>query len=398
MANLRVALVWLCKTERGWRRYPAVIGKNGRVKAGVIIVDGVERKYPQGRFQIRTYEGTRMIYRDAGDSAAAAMTSKIKAEHLLEAKAAAKKAGAQVIDDDAPGRLSLARELNRFIEAAQDRGSNVAATVYKLAGADFLKITGRVYADEVTADDLLKHQRELRKRGESPRTIYNRHGAVVSFLRFLKLDVKTLAPRNPRFEQKVPQAYSQQELRKFFDAIKDEHTRLTFELLLKTGLREREAVYLYWDDIDFAKAVLHVRSKPSLGFTIKDKEQRDVPIPVDLLSRLRSYRAQHPDVKFVTGTSTDRPNGKLLRTLKRLVNRAGLACGQCDGCRDHNECSRWILHRFRATCITRLLQSGIDLRTTMRFSGHSDLASVMRYLSPAEDESITARVNAVTWM
>jgi hypothetical protein len=40
----------------------------------------------------------------------------------------------------------------------------------------------------------------------------------------------------------------------------------------------------------------------------------------------------------------------------------------------------------------------MDLRTVMKFSGHSDLASVMRYLAPAEDEAIKAQVNAVKWM
>ena len=32
MANLKAALVRYCKTPVGWRRYPAVIGKNGKVK------------------------------------------------------------------------------------------------------------------------------------------------------------------------------------------------------------------------------------------------------------------------------------------------------------------------------------------------------------------------------
>jgi hypothetical protein len=35
MANRNVTLVRQCKTEKGWRRYPAVIGKNGRVALGV---------------------------------------------------------------------------------------------------------------------------------------------------------------------------------------------------------------------------------------------------------------------------------------------------------------------------------------------------------------------------
>jgi hypothetical protein len=115
MANKKVVLIRLCKTEKGWRRYPAVIGKNGRVKPGFVIVDGKERKYPNGRYQLRTYVGSRMIYRDAGVNAAAALTAQTKTEHLLQAKVAAKEAGVKI--EEVPGRLSLARELNRFVQA-----------------------------------------------------------------------------------------------------------------------------------------------------------------------------------------------------------------------------------------------------------------------------------------
>jgi hypothetical protein len=40
----------------------------------------------------------------------------------------------------------------------------------------------------------------------------------------------------------------------------------------------------------------------------------------------------------------------------------------------------------------------MDLRTVMKFSGHSDLDSVMRYLSPAADAAIKAHVDGVEWM
>ena len=396
MANRKVVLVRLCKTEKGWRRYPAVVGKNGRIKPDFVVVDGKERKYPDGRYQLRTYVGSRMIYRDAGENAAAAITAQTKAEHLLQAKASAKQAGVKI--EEVPGRLSLARELNRFVQAAEDRGSNSAAAVYRTAADEFLRIVGKTFADEITPEDILLHQRGLRKRGCEPRTIANRHASVTAFLRFCKLDVKTLAPAKPKYEKTVPEVYSTEELRAFFASIKDEHLYLIFETLLKCGLRDQEAVYLTWDNIDFVTGTLKVRSKPEFDFKIKDKEERDIPIPTDLLESLKTYRKKHPNGRLVTGTATDKPNRKLLRTLKRLVKAAGLNCNHCAGCKTHKECEGWWLHKFRAPCITRLLQSGMDLRTVMKFSGHSDLESVMRYLSPAADAAIKAHVDGVKWM
>jgi integrase len=83
---------------------------------------------------------------------------------------------------------------------------------------------------------------------------------------------------------------------------------LIFEILLECGLRDQEAVYLTWENIDFVTGTLRVRSKPEFDFKIKDKEERDPPIPVDLLARLKTYREKHPVGRLVTGTSTDKPN------------------------------------------------------------------------------------------
>lgn len=403
MANRKAVLVWLCKTEKGWRRFPALFGANGRPRPGVVRVGGAERKYLDGRFQVRTYEGSRMIYRDAGETASEAMTNRTKSEHLLAARNAAKIAGAKVEAEDEADRKSLSKALKDCVQAALDRGSPESAEVIDRAGRDFLRITGKTYADEVTKEDLLKFQRELRREGKSDRTIHNRHAAVVAYLSFAGLNVKALAPHRPRYEKKLPEVYKPEQVRSLLDHLrKTKRKKLanTYELLLKAGLRDQEATYLYWSNLDLVRGILEVRSKPEYDFKIKDSEERDIPIPSDLLKRLRAYRAAHPHEKLVTGTASDKPNEKLLRALKRAVNAAGLACGQCQGCKRENEpeCERWFLHKFRATCLTRLLQAGMDLRTVMKFSGHSDLESVMRYLTPAEDDQIKAKLEQVQFM
>jgi integrase len=79
------------------------------------------------------------------------------------------------------------------------------------------------------------------------------------------------------------------------------------------------------------------------------------------------------------------------------VKDAGLGCGTCAACVGKTGCENWWLHKFRSTYITTLLRSGMDLRTTMRLSGHADLESVMRYLRPAGTIEVQGRVNAVKW-
>ncbi|MEO6803561.1 MAG: site-specific integrase [Granulicella sp.] len=375
-----------------------MIGKNGRVKPGWVKVAGLEREYREGKYQLRSYVGAKMVYTDAGEHAGEAMAAREKAVHLLAAKDSAVSAGVKIVEE--PSRLNLMKELRRFITATEDRGSSSAAKVYETAAENFLEMTGKTYADELTPEDILKYQRHLRKRGLSDRTVANRHQRVMAFLRHIKLNVKELSPTRPRYEEALPEIYKPEDLKALFDAIDDtDPMKMILELLLKTGLRDQEAVLLMWRDIDLENGVLRVRSKPEYKFKVKDKEQRDIPIPGDLLEKLREYRKHNPSRKLVTGTASDQPNRKLLRSLKRAVKNAGLNCGACATCLKKNkECSQWFLHKFRATYITTLLRSGMDLRTVMKLSGHSDLESVMRYLSPASDDAIKTHVSGVQWM
>jgi site-specific recombinase XerD len=66
-------------------------------------------------------------------------------------------------------------------------------------------------------------------------------------------------------------------------------------------------------------------------------------------------------------------------------------------CAKQRLCERWYLHKFRATYITTLLRNGLDLRTVMKLSGHSDMASVERYIRPAEGKEVQAKVNAISF-
>jgi hypothetical protein len=38
MANRTVTVIRICKTEKGWRRYPVAFGRNGRICPGWVMV------------------------------------------------------------------------------------------------------------------------------------------------------------------------------------------------------------------------------------------------------------------------------------------------------------------------------------------------------------------------
>ncbi len=399
MANHRVALVRRVKTDTGWRYYPAAYAANGKVKPGVVIADGKESKFPAGHYALRYYQGPRLVIEALpGISPAEAEARRMIKESRLSAVIVARRAGIVIKESDPLKHKSLAAQLTQFLSETADRGSLKALEAYRLACGEFLEVIGRQYDDEIVPEDILKFQKALSERGMSARTVSNRHTNVKTFLRFLGHDLKGL-PRPPRYDKTMPEIFTDKELNALFEAVVSPRESLLFRLLLQTGVREQEAMYLEWADIDAKRKLLKLQSKVKRwGFRLKDFEERELPLSDDLLNRLEDYKRRHAGPSTLVFEKNGKPDGHMLRTLKRLVRAAGLNCEQCEKCQGKaRECENWYLHKFRATYCTKLLRSGFDLRTVQQMMGHSDLASTMRYLRPAENEQTQARINSMRW-
>jgi integrase len=395
MANRKVILLRYCKTEKGWRRFPVAIGRNGRIRPNYVLVNGELREYREGHYELRSYRGSKPVYRNVGDNAVDALAERDREAQLLVARDAATAGGAVLVEE--AGRIPLSRQATKFVQSAEDRGSTVAARAYRLAIDEFLSVTGKTYADQVTAEDVAAYHLALKRRGCTARTVHNRHMNVKAFLRDCGVSVAALGRSAPKYDKTLPEIFESGDLNPFFASLSEPYHLLIFNLVLKTGLREQEAMCLEWSDISFPTKTLTIHSKPELGFRIKDKEERSVPVPDDLLKRLKAYQKANPEKRFVIGNGKDRPEIHLLRLLKKLVKDAGLNCGRCEKCKSREECERWFLHKFRATYCTQLLRSGLDLRTVQQMMGHSDIASTMRYLRPQEDAHTQSRINSIQW-
>lgn len=206
-------------------------------------------------------------------------------------------------------------------------------------------------------------------------------------------------PPKPKYDAKLPTTYNAEEIRGILAAAANNlQMYVAIELGLKCGLREQEIMHLECRDIHFRDCVLRVCSKPEWGFKVKDSEERDIPIPLDLLRRLKKLQKRTSAEGLVLPTSSGTPNSKLLRALKRLAKNADLNCNVCEGCRSElRECQNWQLHKLRRTYCTSFLRSGVDIRTAQAFMSHADLASTTRYLRPATAKEAQAKINAVPW-
>jgi integrase len=396
MISPKVSLYYYCKTDEGWKRYPAAMGRNGKIRPRYAQKGKAQIEFEQGHYELRYRVDGKIVWENVGeDSAAAHASQKTRAKELAAGKQATD-AGGEFVKEGS-GRVRLADKAREYLERQEARSKAESVLAFR-AAFEGLKAAAKVtYLDELTEQIILRWYAALRKHGNSNRTIHNKHVSVFGFLKWAGVDTKKLAQRAPSYTKRDVETYGSDELKAFFASLDDDYHRIVFEVLLKTGLRMQEGMFLEWTDVDFARAVIHVREKDDLGFSIKDKAGRTVPIPDDLVKRLKVWKEAHGG-RLVLGTTNDTPNWKWLPLLKRLARNAGLNCGHCQGCREQDECERWFLHKFRATYTTNLLRAGIDVRTVMQYTGHSNLETVMRYLSPAEGRETQTRINAIKWM
>jgi hypothetical protein len=107
----------------------------------------------------------------------------------------------QVVEDKT--RQTIRAAADRFVERAVNKRSLVGAEVYRRSFDLFLESTDASYIDEITVDHLLAFHGHLRKRGNSERTVANRHNHMKSLLLWCGVDKKNIG-QAPKYEKKLP--------------------------------------------------------------------------------------------------------------------------------------------------------------------------------------------------
>jgi integrase/recombinase XerD len=166
-----------------------------------------------------------------------------------------------------------------------------------------------------------------------------------------------------RGHKRLPVVLSQEELRRFFGAIRNPKHKALFMTAYATGLRVSELVSLRVEDIDTSRRLIRVQHG-------KGQRERYVKLSPQLLRVLRDYcRACKPDGWMFPGQSGQKPIGRLAvnRIADRLRCLAGLG-------------KRVSAHTFRHTYATHMLEAGADLRTIQMLLGHQQLQTTAGYM------------------
>jgi integrase len=378
MANTAM-LFWYGRRDgdASWRYFPAVDAS----RPGVVIDHGAEVVISTGKFVVRERVDGKPLYHklNEGETPQDALARVQRAAQGRQLRA---QLLAPVPRTEAPA-TTLATRVEEYIANRKQHRKLKAAENARLVLGDFIEVTGLSTVKGVKAEHLSAYIAALHQRGQADRTISNKYDRLRAFLKWAGNDAKLSTDDRPKFEKKLPTVYTRAEL----DALMqhaDEYMRVVIAMGTKLGLREQELMHAEWADIDREQRVFRVKSKPAYDFKVKDSEQRDAPITGALMDVLTAWHSTRPQSKLILGIGRkhDRVDGHLLRRLKQVAKRAGVEDAT--------------LHKMRRYYLTTLLRSGVvDLRTAQAFVGHSDLASTMRYLTPASASEMQSKMDGI---
>ena len=166
-----------------------------------------------------------------------------------------------------------------------------------------------------------------------------------------------------RKPQRLPVVLSQDEVRRFLDAVDMLKHRVILTICYAAGLRISEAVRLTPSAIDSQRMVIRVEEG-------KGRKDRYVMLSPTLLALLRDYwRTARPKEWLFPG---DRPGHPITSfAVENACKKARQQSGSAKPVTPHS-----LRHAFAV----HLLESGADLRTIQLLLGHRSLSTTARYL------------------
>ena len=148
------------------------------------------------------------------------------------------------------------------------------------------------------------------------------------------------------------------------------HRDATMVLMaFRHGLRASELCDLRWDQVDFSRAVLHVRR-------VKSGTPATHPLTgAELRALRRLLREQEPSSPFMFVSERGAPftTAGFARMLERAATDAGLGALKVHP------------HMLRHACGFKLANDGVDTRSLQAYLGHRHIANTVRYMELSPD-------------
>ncbi len=254
---------------------------------------------------------------------------------------------------------------------------------------------GKVKLQKLTAQHLDRLYTQKLEEGLHPTTVAAIHNMLHTALdKAIRLGLlgrnvcELVSP--PRIVHKEIKPLTLEQIYKLLDAAKGHPMEALFVLAVTTGMRRGELFGLKWQDIDFAKGVLHVRRalvRMPTGEGYKETEpktknsRRSIVLTARGIQALKEHRRHQEEVRAKVGAAWQEhdyvfctpvgthltPGHNGLVQLKRLLEKAGLPDIR--------------FHDLRHSAATLLLSEGVHPKVVQEILGHSEIGMTMNTYS-----------------
>jgi integrase len=185
--------------------------------------------------------------------------------------------------------------------------------------------------------------------------------------------------------------------------------KVAYSIFYTAGLRMHEAFNLTWDCIDFQKNLLYVMNRDATKeippFSIKDFEQRRIPLPshtIDLLTQLQTEAPEGMPFILLSAERYDRVKAKwqkiqeskspwknryminnVLRNFQSHVKRAGI-----------KPVGKFTIHTLRKCCGQNWADN-LPMNVVKEFMGHSDISTTAEFYNTVDRDHEKKAAEAV---
>lgn len=178
--------------------------------------------------------------------------------------------------------------------------------------------------------------------------------------KFLQENTARHVKRLQKKPRKPPRYFTNEEIDKilFYDI----PYRDVFIILLYTGMRKSELLFLEWEDIDFQNRIIKIRNKE--GFTTKSGKNRNIPMH-SKVQEILWKRQQDSGYIFSYSTGNHHHRNKWNDSLRRILKKENILNAS--------------IHTFRHTFATRFLLSGGSMKELQEILGHASIETTQIY-------------------
>lgn len=285
--------------------------------------------------------------------------------------------------------MRLGDYLEEWLGSQGSRLRETTLRSYEIAVLRIAKRLGRIQLQALTPMQIEKFYNDLLAEeskggsGLAPKTVKNTH--VVLRKALADAERLGLVPRNAASAARAPTArrpefktWSSDDLKVFFESIKENRLRAAFVVLATTGMRRGEVLGMRWRDLDSYAAQLSivqtlttVKWEPIITQTKTQRSRRTIYLDTFTVDALRDHRRRQREEQIAAGPAWDKSNdlvfrdelGRLVhpdwfsREFNHLVQIAGLP--------------RIRLHDLRHTYATLALKTGVHPKIVSERLGHA---------------------------